>query len=216
MTKVGLSKFRQLVLVLRAWARVGRNPVTLHKMTIARHAFSTVFGGWPKRSPLALGSLFLYDLCDLFRDRLGEARGRDHPRGSRGHSTTFLIVFDVISANRYPKAGSGECGCVGVIPAAPTERIIMTKNVLRLGLVLAICGALMACKKTAEESAEVADEAAAEAAEEAVVAGEAAEEAVEEAVEAAEAAGDAAEAADAADEVAAEEAAEEPEKEAAE
>jgi hypothetical protein len=181
-------------------------------MTIARHAFSTVFGGWPKRSPLALGSLFLYDLCDLFRDRLGEARGRDHPRGSRGHSTTFLIVFDVISANRYPKAGSGKCGCVGVIPATPTERIIMTKNVLRLGLVLAICGALMACKKTAEESAEVADEAAAEAAEEAVVAGEAAEEAVE----AAEAAGDAAEAADAADEVAAEEAAEEPEKEAAE
>ncbi len=155
-------------------------------------------------------------ICVTFsRQSGGRPAGATIREGSRGNSTTFRIVFDVISANRYPKAGSGECGCLGVIPALPTERIIMTKNVLRLGLVLAICGALMACKKSAEESAEVADEAAAEAAGEAVVAAEAAEEAVEEAVEAAEAAGDAAEAAGAADEVAAE-AAEEAGEEAAE
>ena len=60
----------------------------------------------------------------------------------------------------------------------------MTKNVLRLGLVLAMCGALIGCKKSAEDAAETAAEAADEAVAAAEVAGEAADEAAGEAAEA--------------------------------
>ena len=102
--------------------------------------------------------------------------------------------FDAVGLSRYLRRLERGRWVFVVYPALSTERITMTKNIFRLGLVLALCGAMTACKKAqeaADEAAEAAEHAAHEAAEAAEAAGEAAGEAADKAGEAAADAADA-------------------------
>lgn len=123
--------------------------------------------------------------------RLMAVSGRRMPRecSPKSGCARVRLVFDVLGLSRYLRRLERGMWAFVVYPASSRERITMTKNIFRLGLVLALCGAMTACKKSedaAEKAADAADHAAHEVAEAAEAAGEAAEEAAEKAGEAAE------------------------------